>query len=283
MNRHNRQAQKSHGGVIESAQDILCVVASYGGVSGETVECLDQMKDHALAAGVGFAYKIISRTPLDLARNESLTLVRSTQATAALLIDDDVQVSPEWITTAAKLLSKKLPVLSAPVRLRGEGTIFNVALTELPWLQDTCRVARTLWTGFGAVLISRDTIDRMHDAFPNLHYESYRYPNQTSCALFKSEVASKKVLGADGEGRKFILDDRVWSLRAESLGIPIHATIDVDTCHDGRAGNFGKMLDACIVCRNCDARDGLERIPDGSIFKCWKCKARSNLVNTYGR
>ena len=38
------------------------------------------MKDHALSKGIGFAYKVIPRTPLDLARNESLTLVRTTPA-----------------------------------------------------------------------------------------------------------------------------------------------------------------------------------------------------------
>jgi hypothetical protein len=241
------------------------------------------MKDAALVAGVGFAYKVISRTPLDLARNESLTLVRTTSATAALLLDDDVQVAPEWIVSAARLLSDSLPVLTVPVRLRGDGTVFNVALTELPRLEKAQRIARTLWTGFGAVLISRKTIDTMHDRFPNLHYESYRYPDQTSCALFQSQVATCRALGEDRDGRKYILDDRVWSLRAQSLGIPIYATVDVDTCHDGHVGNFGKMLDACIVCAKClpEKKESFRDIPNGSIFRCAKCGSRDGLVNTY--
>jgi hypothetical protein len=282
MNRHQRRARESQGG---TTGNILCVVASYSGVSGETVECLDQMKDVALSHGIGFAYKVISRTPIDLARNESLTLVRTTQATAALLVDDDVQIDPKWIVSAAGLLSERLPVLTAPVRLRAERTVFNVDVIELPWLTRNCRVARTTWTGFGAVLISKAVIDQMHNHFSQLHYESHRYPGQTSCALFKSEVATCRVLGEDRDGRKFILDDRVWSLRAQSLKIPIYATVDVDTVHDGRPGNFGKMLDLGILCGRCvgEMKDGFWEIPNGSIFKCNKCGSLTGLVNTYGR
>ena len=284
MNRHERRVRGAQV-ATPTPHSILAVVVSYHGICGPTVECLDAMKDHALSKGIGFAYKVISRTPLDLARNESWTLVRTTPATAALFLDDDVQVDVTWISRAVDLLSADIPVVTAPVRLRGNDVVFNVNLTELPRLKANQRIARTLWTGFGAVLVSRNAIDQMHDHFNHLHYESRKYPGKTSCALFRSEIATNRVLGYDENPdlRQYILDDRVWSLRAQSIGIPIHATIDVDTCHDGNVGNFGVKLDACILCEEClgETSPGSKPIPDGSIFKCLKCDSRDGLVNTY--
>lgn len=285
MNRHERRVRGAQV-AAPTPHSILAVVVSYHGICGPTVECLDAMKDHALSKGIGFAYKVIPRTPLDLARNESLTLIRTTSATAALLLDDDVQVDSDWISSAVGLLSSDMPVITAPTRLRTVTPAFNVNLTELPHLKNGQRVARTLWTGFGAVLISRPVIDQMHDHFKNLHYASYRHTGQTSCALFRSEIATNRALGNVGDPNEkvYILDDRVWSLRAQSLGIQIYATIDVNTCHDGYVGNFGVLLDSCILCGSCLSGKVFENqklIPDGSIFKCLKCDSRDGLVNTY--
>ena len=301
MSRHERRAAAAvtrRGGgpravpsdmasATASEHNVLAVIISYRGLDGLTSENLEQIKDVMLTSGHGFAHKTIRRTPLDLARNESFTLVRSTEATAALLLDDDCQIDPFWLPRALALLDAGLDVVTAPVRLRGEQVVFNIDPLGLPVDVAGERVMEVRWTGFGCVLIRRQVIDTMHEKLPTLHYESKKYPGMTSAGLFRSEILPNRVLGMPGDptARQYVLDDRVWSLRAGVLGIKIHATIDVDTCHDGYVGNFGELFDRCIVCSNC--RNGLpegesfEDVPDGSNLKCLKCGAVTGLVNTH--
>lgn len=291
MNRHARRMQSAteatgapHALVSkpQNLQNILCVVVSYRGVSPATVENLDVMKEEALSKNIGFAFKVIGRLPLDLARNESWTFVRSTSATAALFLDDDVQVDPTWLPNAVRLLSENVPVVTAPTRLRRPGTtIFNVALTELPHFVSGQRVARTIWTGFGAVLVTRHIIDYMHEKYVDRHYKSTRNPGKTSCDLFSSTIATNLWTSDDPNERHFVLDDIAWSLRARDLDIPIYATIDVDTTHDGLAGNFGRMLDACILCKKCLGDKKAAHIETDSILRCAKCSSTTNLFNLY--
>lgn len=269
--------------------NVLCVIVSYRGLDGLTSENLEHIKDAMFTAGHGFAHKTIRRTPLDLARNESFTLVRTTEATSALLLDDDCQIDPLWLPRALSLLDAGLDVVTAPVRLRGEEIVFNIDPVGLPVSIAGERVMQVRWTGFGCVLMKRSVIETMHEKLPSLHYESQRYEKMMSCAVFQSAIVPNKLLGVGGDPatRRYVLDDRIWSLRAAALGIKVHATIDVDTCHDGFAGNFGQMFDRCIICTGCREEMVLQEfpslvaIPDEANLQCFKCGATANLLNTH--
>ena len=302
-NRHARRAQASvarRGGLGPSAvehnavergaaeHNVLAVIVSYRGIDGLTSENLEQMKDVMLGAGHGFAHKTIRRTPLDLARNESFTCVRATPATAALFLDDDCQIDPAWLPRGVALLDAGLDVVTVPVRLRGEEIVFNIDPLGLPVDVAGERVMEVRWTGFGCVLVKRSVIDTMHEKLPTLHYESKKFPGMTSAGLFRSEILPNRTLGMPGDpnARQYVLDDRVWSLRARALGIKLYATIDVDTCHDGYVGNFGKLFDACVICKSCREKDaalgdGGAEIPDGASFHCCRCGAGEGLVNMH--
>jgi hypothetical protein len=300
MSRHDRRAEasarrrmravSSATTAAEAAEhNVLCVIVSYRGLDGLTSENLEQIKDTMLGVGHGFAHKTIRRTPLDLARNESFTLVRSTQATSALFLDDDCQVDPHWLPRALALLDAGLDVVTAPVRLRGEEIVFNIDPIGLPVDVAGERVMPVRWTGFGCVLMKRSVIDTMHEKLPSLHYESQRYEGMTSAAIFQSAIVPNKILGMPGDpaSRRYVLDDRIWSLRAAALGIKVHATIDVDACHDGYVGNFGKMFDRCIICSGCREElptedfSSSEDVPDGSNLRCLQCDSTTGLVNTH--
>jgi GT2 family glycosyltransferase len=237
-----------------TGHNVLALVASYHGVKGPTVKNLFALEQAAQDAGHSFAFESIDRTPLDLARNETVTKLLASKATVGLFLDDDCEVDPAWLPLALDLLKEdRFGIITAPCRLRGEKVVFNIDPITSPFEVGGMRVMGCGWTGFGCVLVRRDVLQAMHDRFPKLHYRSEKVPGRVSCGMFRSDIVSLRLLGlpdppeediGTGLDKGYTLDDHVWSLRARALGFKIWATIDVDTCHDGYRGNFGVELDA---------------------------------------
>lgn len=244
---------------------VLALVPSYHGASIETIKNLFAIEDVLRSQGHLFSFDGIGRTPLDLARNENATKFLSSNADIAIFMDDDCQVDPEWLGAAVEILgsrviddyeASKVEILSAPCRLRQEKIVFNIAPCDNPvWLHGM-RIMECIWTGLGCVLVTRNVIEKMFDVAKNLQYQSWKTPGATSCALFKSEVVPVRILQTpdeDPEARVYVLDDRVFSLRAKATGFSIWAGIDAETCHDGLKGVFGETLDAYEASKVSDA------------------------------
>jgi hypothetical protein len=259
VSRHDRRAQAAmdrkgmavsqivSGYKNVAGHNVLALVVSYHGAKIETIKNLFGLEHAAQDAGHSFAVNGVGRTPLDLARNETVTQLLASKATVGLFLDDDCQVDEKWLPIALSLLSEERGIITAPCRLRGEKTVFNIAPTSPPFEVNGVRLMECSWTGFGCVLISRGVLETMHTRFAKLHYHSHFVPGAMSCGMFRSDIAPRRLLDiaeGDPEGRMYVLDDHIWSLRARASGFRIHATIDVNTVHDGYAGNFGATLTA---------------------------------------
>lgn len=200
----------------------------------------------------------VYRMPLDLARNEMATVFLSTTCDMNLMIDDDVQVDAGWIPKMMAGIDAGLDIISAPCRMRSEGNLFNVVPTTLPGEVGGLRVVECAWTGLGAVLVSRRVFERLHaDAvrkdsleatgvpYQRQTYRSQVMPDKISAAIFQSSVQGAKqfFIESPDDLNLYLLDDRVFSLKAHAAGFKIHAAIDVPTCHDGLAGCFSAEME----------------------------------------
>jgi hypothetical protein len=202
----------------------------------------------------------------DLARSELATVFLSTTCDVNVLVDDDCQVSPTWIPKMVSAIDAGCDIISAPCLLRNHGgadagtKTFNVLPTSEPVEMGGLRVVECAWTGLGAVMVSRQVMERLHasaleaSAKPpcptcghkdRQTYQSVLMRERTSAAIYQSSVqpATRFLAGAPDDINIFLLDDRVFSFKAIELGFKIHAAIDVPTVHDGMPGCFSDEVE----------------------------------------
>ena len=160
----------------------------------------------------------------------------------ALLIDDDIQIAPEWAPKMMAALDAGCDIVSAPCRMRSEGNLFNIVPLGEPTDIGGLRVVECAWTGLGAVMVARRVFEKLMSEMSIEHYRSTVMPERTSAAMFKSRVepAKKFFIEAPEDLNVYLLDDRAWSLRCHEAGFKIHAAIDVPTVHDGMTGCFSE-------------------------------------------
>jgi hypothetical protein len=226
----------------------------------------------------------LKRMPLDLARNEGVTVFLSTTCDINLLIDDDVQIEPaKGVLQMLAAINAGCDIVSAPCRMRSEGNLFNVIPVGAPVVLGNQRVVECAWTGLGAVMVTRRVFETMRASAlarattpacvtcGHKEHETYRstlMPQYTSVALFKSRIdpARRFFVESPADENVYSLDDKAFSLRALEAGFKIHAAIDVATVHDGMRGCFSEELDKLEKARlrEMQSRSGKQLLgPDG--------------------
>lgn len=232
--------------------NVFVSLPSARGVHPQTMWNVFDMRTQLEAAGHRLHGASVYRMPLDLARNEMVTVYLSTTADMNLLLDDDVQlVDPRALLRMMKLVAEGADIVSAPCRLRDhshggaqEAQLFNIRPMAAPVEMSGERVVECEQTGLGAVLVPRRTIEKLFDLEPK-KAASKILPGKAMAPIFTSQVepASSLVEGAPEDLNVYILDDVVFSLKARKAGLKIIAPIDLTTCHDGMVGNFGAELE----------------------------------------
>lgn len=197
----------------------------------------------------------VYRMPLDLARNEMLLVFLSTTADYNLLLDDDVQITPEEgiLDMLALMQAPGVEVVSAPCRLRDHAhggaqdwSPFNIR----PCLDGMFdfgekKVVKCESTGLGAVLLSRKAAQALYDA-EGAKYVSRLKPGFKAAPVFASQVVSAKEIDPsipDDQIGVYLLDDMVFSRKLRALGFDIYALLDVQTKHDGMVGCFRTAME----------------------------------------
>ncbi len=192
----------------------------------------------------------IFRMPLDLARNELACVALSTTCDLHLLLDDDVQVEPEWIPRMMAAIDAGADIISAPCRLRDHAhggaqdwSPFNVIPCGEVLTKGGLRLLECSQTGLGAVMVHRRVLEALTEL--GTRYASRLMPNLKAADIFTSRVAMASELqeGAPPDLGVYILDDVVFSVKARAAGFRIYAAIDVPTVHDGMRGCFSEELE----------------------------------------
>lgn len=243
------------------AHSILLTIPSARGVHPMTFGEVLNLQNEIQALGHKFYHAELYRLLLDQARNEFVTAFMSgTSCDLQLCLDDDVQVEPKHFGIMLEAIDNGAAIVTAPCRMRSEGNLFNIIPTTEITQLGKARVVECAWTGFGCVLIHRRVWEKFYEHYKALeekpackecgHKERHLYrstivPGARSMDVFRSEVvpARRFFLEAPEEQNEYVLDDRVFSLKALELGFKIHATIDVATKHDGIAGQFSAELE----------------------------------------
>jgi hypothetical protein len=194
----------------------------------------------------------VYRQPLDLARNEMVTVFLSTICDQNLLLDDDCQVAPEWVPRMMRALDAPgCDIISAPCLLRDHShggaqsaRLFNIRPMGMLVEMGGLRLLECEQTGLGAVMVNRKVIEALHAA-DKPHYASRLMPGHMSAAIFTSQVVkATDLIDTAPEGMHVhTLDDVVFSRKVLKLGFKIHAAIDVPTVHDGMAGCFADEVE----------------------------------------
>lgn len=224
--------------------NVFVSLPSVRGVHPETVWNLFDMRTELEKGGDRLHGSSTYRVPLDLARNESATIFLSTTCDTNLLLDDDVQIAAEWLPKMVAALDQGCDIISAPCRMRSEGNLFNIIPLTDPMEFAGLRVVECAWTGLGCVLVARRVIEKLFELEPE-KYRSTHMPQKMSAAIFKSMIvpAQRFFIEAPKDIQLYVLDDRVFSLKAIEAGFKIHAAIDVPTKHDGLTGCFSAELE----------------------------------------
>ncbi len=225
--------------------NVFVSLPSARGVHPDTVWNLFNMRTELEKVGDRLHGSSTWRMPLDLARNEGATVYLSTTCDINLLIDDDCQAQAEWLPKMVAALDAGCDIVSAPCRMRSEGNLFNIIPLTEPEEIGGLRVVECAWTGLGVVLVKRRVLEKLSADPDEEHYRSVLMPQRTSAAIFKSRVvpAQKFFVEAPADLSVYVLDDRVFSLKAIAAGFKIHAAIDVPTVHDGMTGCFSEELE----------------------------------------
>jgi hypothetical protein len=227
-------------------QNLFVSCPSVRGVHPLTMWNVFDMRTEVEKAGHRLHGSGVYRMPLDLARNEMATVFLSTTCGLNLLLDDDVQLPvAEWVVQMMIALEcDGCDIVSAPCRMRSEGNLFNIVPTTAPFMLGGLRVVECAWTGLGAVMLKRSALEKLFEVEPE-KYRSHLMPERTSAAIFRSRVEGAKqfFIEAPDDLNLYLLDDRVFSMKAHAAGLKIHAAIDVPTVHDGMAGCFSEELE----------------------------------------
>lgn len=227
--------------------DVFVSLPSARGVHPSTVWALFDMRTELEKVGSYLHGSSIYRLPVDLARNEGVTIFLSTTADMNLLLDDDVQIAAEWLPKMVEALCNGCDIITVPCKMRSEGNLYNIIPLTDPLAVGGLRVVECAWTGLGCVLVARRVIEKLFELEPE-KYRSTHMPPRMSAAIFKSQVVSaqkffvERAVGAEEE-YVYVMDDRVFSLKAIAAGFKIHAAIDVPATHDGISGCFSEDLE----------------------------------------
>jgi hypothetical protein len=97
---------------------VTACIPSYGDPKLQFVECLLALQKRALLAGMDFKTEVVSRTLIDIAREELVTRALRGDADYLLWLDVDMVFPAD---TLDKLLAPELPVVGANARVRNDG------------------------------------------------------------------------------------------------------------------------------------------------------------------
>ena len=217
--------------------NLLCLVPSYHGVQLPTVSTIRAIERECWSRGHGFDMIGVPRMIVDLARAELMAKARAAKPDAVLWLDDDNQFPAEDLfDKMLPVLSDERPMITAPYRTRRDEMHFCIESCGKIERVAGLRVQRCTWGGLGIVLMQRRVLDVMHKSYPNLQYES-PLGNGEACAIFASAIVD----------RKYCLDDKIFFKRAAKVGLSLWASVDIETIHDWRIGNYGQWVDSQVV------------------------------------
>jgi hypothetical protein len=226
---------------------LFVAVPSYKGITD------DEARERCAAsvvtqAGHSVSVGVLKHLALiDLARSELALAALFSESPFTLLLDDDCSIEGASLCKmlAAAEACDDLTIVSAPCRMRSEGNFFNVTPFTEPYMRGGIRVAESLWTGLGCVLVRRRVFEVLYERYHLLSYRSVTMPGMRAVGLFNSLVYPSEKLDPDapkGEN-EFLGDDRAFSIRAGAAGFKIYAAFDTVTDHRGLRGAFGEEYD----------------------------------------
>jgi hypothetical protein len=233
---------------------LFVAVASYKGISDEEAKA-NVAADELAAAGHEVSVGVLKGLALlDMARAELGTAFRMSGADATVLQDDDVKITGPSMLDMIKCGKD---VVTAPCLMRGDAGdygvaepvradrhVYNVVPYTDPIRVNGVRLAETLSTGLGCVLVRRAAFDTLCKTYPDDHFRSQVIPGQRSYALFNSILMPANALeeGAPEDENEFLGDDRAFSARLRGAKITIWVSLDARTNHRGLEGCFGEEM-----------------------------------------
>jgi len=216
---------------MSKKMDLFVAVPSYRGISKEQAEG-NCGREKLVASGHSMTLAVLKDLALiDLVRAELIAMfLGRTKCEAILCIDDDVSIDPDSLLEMIALLdpSKGQEVISAPVKMRSEGNLYNICPTSLP---DDKFLAECSWTGLGAVLMTRRVFTDLYRCNQRLRFESQLSPGVTACGLFNSIIVDADEFGGAPGAGLYLGDDRAFSYRLHEAGNTIYAYVKAKTKH----------------------------------------------------
>ena len=183
------------------------------------------------AAGHSVGCVVVRRVALlDSARNELLKQGRLLRPDFIVWLDDDARVEAR---TIRDMLSLDLPVLAAPVQMRGGQGMPNVKIIAPPVAHaNGLQTVECAWLGLGCVLMRMDAVDRVWEHFSHMHYRSPA-DGKRSLHLFGSTLVPVKELDPDDTTDDNVLlgDDLIFSYRMRQAGLTLRALVQAVTQH----------------------------------------------------
>jgi hypothetical protein len=247
--------------------NVMICCPSRAGIHPYAVSSLFNLRMVIAAHGHKPHWATLYRIPLDVSRNELMTVFLSSTCDLMLAVDDDCWIEPildpQGIMLLLDAADNGCDIVSAPCRMRdtpgGTNNPFNIQPISQPFVVGATRVVEIQWSGFGCILIRREVLEKLHaDALnfdadllanPRVDVEPRTYasqvmPGRTSSSIFKTvnTPASTYVEGAPAGLNVPALDDKAFCLKAREAGFKIHAAIDVRTNHDGMEGCFAEEM-----------------------------------------
>jgi hypothetical protein len=209
---------------------IIVLVPSYRGITNEEALERASAKDLESAGHKVGAVVVRKVALLDFARNELLKQGRLLSTDYLLWLDDDARVEAR---TIRNMLDLDLPVVAAPVQMRGEAGAPNVAMISQPFTHPNgLQTVECSWLGLGCVLMKREAVEQVWNRWKGLHYRSPADGKPTLNLFGSTLVPADELDPSDKSGDQILLgDDLIFSWRMRQAGLTLRALLQAVTQH----------------------------------------------------
>jgi hypothetical protein len=169
------------------------------------------------------------------ARNSIVAAFRASRATDLMFIDSDISWEPEDLL---RLLRYDLPLVAGIYRRKSENVSFAIRFSDPTLLRFDPKTGLlpAKQVGAGFLRLRRDCIERMVEAYQNLHYKPPPVSGETQAryALFDTSI----------EDQDFVGEDFTFCNRWRSIGGTVWVDADVKLQHLGTKAFVGVLREA---------------------------------------